>query len=203
MPHVFVIRHGQTTHNASGVVQGPRIDALLSELGEKQAAALGKAFASTHLDAVFVSPMLRARATAQGLLAGHVDTAARVVPELYEMDFGDHCGRRYDDVRPDIERLQNEWTQGFIDRAFPGGESPLLAQHRVRALAEHVRTCGRDQDIAVVAHGRINRILLATLTGAPLSQMHAFGQSNAGITHLEVASDGVHMRRMNDTAHLT
>lgn len=203
MPHVYVIRHGQTTCNAEGVIQGPRVDAALSETGRQQAARLGDAFASTPLDAVYVSPMIRARDTAAALMPAHLDAPPRVVPELYEVDFGHFCGQKFDHVRSEIEQIVDAWGMGFTDRAFPGGESPMLAQHRIRALAKELAADAQHRDVALVAHGRINRILIATLLGAPLSQMHRFPQSNAAITHLEVTDDGVHMRRMNDVAHLT
>lgn len=199
MADLFVIRHGQTTANAAGIIQGPRIDAPLSELGARQAAAVAEAFSQTHLDAVYASPMLRARDTASAL-APHA--SQRVVPELYEMDFGDFCGHTMDDVRPRFQPIVDAWDLGFLDRAFPGGESPVLVQHRVRAFAERLLDEARRDAVAVVAHGRLNRVLLSMLTGAGLGAMGRFGQHNASITHLHVA-DSVSLRRLDDTTHLT
>lgn len=204
MGNLYVIRHGQTTCNAESVIQGPRIDAELSGLGHRQAQALGEAFEETDLDAVYVSPMLRARQTADALTDSHPgQVAAQVAPELYELDYGDYCGRTLDEgLRADMAQVFDAWAMGFLDQAFPGGESAVLAHHRIRPFLHGVAEAARGKDVAVVAHGRINRILVAALTGTPLSQQDRFPQDNASITHMDVSMDGVLLRRINDVAHL-
>jgi broad specificity phosphatase PhoE len=201
MADVYVMRHGETDCNRDGIIQGPRIDSELSDLGHSQAERLGDAFAETPLDALFVSPMLRARQTALAL-AEHAPkaTAMQVVPELYEMDFGALCGTHIDDSRAVLDQVGDAWDMGFTDQAYPGGESPMLVQHRIRAFAH--RLAASSGHIGIVAHGRVNRILLATLMGTPLQHSRQFSQSNAGITHLGlVAQPTVH--RLNDVSHLT
>ena len=125
----------------------------------------------------------------------------QVVPELYEMDYGDFIGQTYDAIRDDMDQILDAWKMGFVDQAFPGGESALLAQTRIRPFARRLVESARSQDVAVVAHGRINRILLATLTGAGLQRLEEFPQSNASITELDV-NGAVTLRRLNDTSHL-
>lgn len=203
MGNLYVIRHGQTTCNADRIIQGPRIDSLLSDTGERQAAALGGAFAETELDGLYVSPLTRARQTAGALLDAHPGRLpSSIVPELYEMDYGAWCGRSLDDVADELAQLLDAWRMGFVDRPTPGGESPVLAQHRVRLFANRLLAEARDRDIAVVAHGRINRVLLATLTQTALQEMGRFPQDNCNITHLRVGADGIAVGRINDTMHL-
>lgn len=203
MGDLYVIRHGQTTCNADGIVQGPRVDSDLSDTGRMQARLLGSAFGSTDLDAVYCSPMQRARATADAITdALPADTGTRVVPEMYEMDYGAFCGRPLDEVRSDMEQIFDAWSMGFIHESFPDGESPVITQHRVRRFADRLLDAAQDQSIAVIAHGRVNRVLVATLVDAALSELERFPQDNANITHLEVTGDGASMQRLNDTTHL-
>ena len=218
MGNIFLLRHGQTTANAQEVIQGPRIDAPLSELGQRQAASLGEALAGEPLAAVYSSPLVRARDTADALVRRHRrrDATARgqlavqVVPELYEMDYGAFIGRSYADVRDEMDQVLDAWRLGFVDQPFPGGESALLAQTRIRPFAARLLETAAGHDVAVVAHGRINRVLLATLTGAGLTRLEEFPQANAAITQVEVeapaaptAPAAVRVRRLNDTAHLS
>lgn len=201
--HLYILRHGQTTCNADQVIQGPRVDAFLSELGVRQARALGGAFSSTPLRAVYTSPLSRARQTTQSVVdAQRTPPAPEVVPELYELDYGVLCGRPLPEVRAQVTQVLDAWGLGFVDTPFPGGESPVLAQHRVRAFAGRLHEEALDHDVAVVAHGRINRVLVTTLLGLPLTEMPRFPQSNANITHLEARADGWTVRRVNDTSHL-
>lgn len=209
MGTIWLMRHGQTTANAQDVIQGPRIDAPLSELGQRQAASLGEALAAQPIEAVYSSPLVRARSTAEALVHRHQrrdatakgQLAVQVVPELYEMDYGAFIGRTVSDVRDEMDQVLDAWRLGFVDQPFPGGESAALAQHRIRPFANRMLDAAKDRQVAVVAHGRINRVLIATLTGAGLTRLEEFPQSNASITELSV--DGaVTVKRLNDTTHL-
>ncbi len=196
---IFVVRHGQTTHNADGIIQGPRIDAELSRLGIQQARAVADALSSQRLKVVFSSPLSRARDTAQAIVDANVaGPSLQVVPEIYEMDYGMFSGRRLDEVRGDVEQVLDAWQIGFADHAFPGGESAVLAQHRIRPFVQRIMET--PDDVAVVAHGRINRIIIATLTGTGLDRLESFPQSNAAIN--EFTTNPVSVVRLNDTAHL-
>lgn len=268
MGRIYLVRHGQTLHNRDRILQGPRLDGPLSDLGQLQAESLAGALAGKTLDAVYTSPMVRARETADvvvrlhgvrrptgtanpgavnpgalpaapfkdrsdanprstaapggahapvqipgihgfsGLVQPTVAAASQsvsvqVVPELYEMDYGQFAGQSYDAVKEEMEQVLDAWRIGFTDHAFPGGESPVLAQHRIRPFATRALAQARTQDVAVVAHGRINRILMATWTGAGLGRLEEFPQANASLTELEVTADGVLVVRLNDTSHLS
>lgn len=211
MGTIWLLRHGQTTANAQQVIQGPRIDAPLSELGQRQADSLGQALADQPLAALYTSPLLRARDTAEAVVRAHrthrrPDTATgqlavQVVPDLYELDYGHLAGQKVDAIRDDMEQVFDAWRMGFVDEPFPGGESALVAQTRVRPFATRLTEVARHKDVAVVAHGRINRVLIATLTGAGLTRLEEFPQSNACINELGVDA-AVTVRRLNDTRHL-
>jgi len=213
MGSIFLLRHGQTVANRDRILQGPRIDAELSDLGRQQADSLGNALAQQPLGALYCSPLTRARDTAQAIARRHQRNpggraaprdglAVQVAPEIYEMDYGHLAGRPYDEIAGEMEQVLDAWSLGFIDQAFPGGESPALAQLRLRPFANRVWLEAQSGDVAVVAHGRINRILIATLTGAGLTRLEEFPQSNASITELSVSPDAVDIVRLNDVTHL-
>lgn len=218
MGRIYLLRHGETTANRDQVIQGPRIDAELSERGHAQAQRAGSALAHAPIHTVYTSPMLRARQTAQAVVEKHATRRAlpengvprsdrapvslQVVPELYEMDYGQFIGRGYDEVRSDMEQVLDAWRMGFVQEPFPGGESAVLAQHRIRPFATRVKESATRNDVAVVAHGRINRILLATWTGSGLTRLEEYPQSNACISEIVVDSDGATVARLNDTSHL-
>jgi broad specificity phosphatase PhoE len=63
---VVLLRHGETTHNAAGVWQG-QLDSPLSELGRRQADAVGPAVAALAPTRLVSSDLSRARLTAQSV----------------------------------------------------------------------------------------------------------------------------------------
>ncbi len=117
---IAFVRHGQTELNHSGCLQG-RLDAPLSDLGTRQAAALGDALAGAPVTAVLSSPLQRALATATAIAAAH-ELEAVVDERLIELDYGSWDGVKLADVPADA------WARGRADPEFapPGGE-PLTA----------------------------------------------------------------------------
>ncbi|MGB1697150.1 MAG: histidine phosphatase family protein [Thermoplasmatota archaeon] len=192
---LYIVRHGETTHNAAGIIQGPRIDSDLNETGIRQAEQLGKRFESIHLDHVYSSPLRRARDTAAALAR---DVPVVVAPDLHELDFGLMCGQPYQQMEPEIRRIVDAWKAGFHDERFPGGESAALAQFRIRHTAKRIHEESLESDVAVVAHGRINRVLLAYISDSGLGSLESYPQDNANITAVE----GRDVIVKNDTRHL-
>ena len=76
---VYVIRHGETSANVSGVFQG-RLDKELLESGRALASAVGQALAGVRFDAAFASPLSRSQVTARALLdaSGNEDVPVKI-----------------------------------------------------------------------------------------------------------------------------
>ena len=83
---LYFIRHGESTHNAEGRIQG-HSDAPLSSLGRQQSEAAAKALASIAFDAIYSSPLRRALETAQIIAAPH-GLPVLTDPRLMELNVG-------------------------------------------------------------------------------------------------------------------
>ena len=75
---MILLRHGQSTANASGVWQG-QLEFPLSEEGRKQAAYAGRALKGTRLSGIYASPLSRAFETAE-IVAREAGYSSSVVP---------------------------------------------------------------------------------------------------------------------------
>src|SRR5215207_11610891 len=75
---IILIRHGQSTANASGVWQG-QIDFPLSEEGRHQATTAGRALKGTKISSVYASPLSRAFETAE-IVAREAGFSGEVIP---------------------------------------------------------------------------------------------------------------------------
>jgi broad specificity phosphatase PhoE len=159
---LVLLRHGESTGNAAGVLLG-RTDAPLTEKGERQAAALAGLLGPVVR--LVSSPLMRARATAAALgLALPVEIDDRWI----EVDYGEHEGRPLDDVPAEI------WQRWRSDPTFrpEGGESLAEVGQRVAvACAELFATDGagaRDPggDVVVVSHVSPIKAAVAWALGA-------------------------------------
>jgi len=118
---IILIRHGQTTSNATRLLVG-RSDPALTELGERQARALRPYL--VNVQEVWTSPLERARATAALALP---DIPANVKESLIEVDYGSLDGQPLSLV------TEEQWRafEHDHDTAFGDGESLASVDQRV------------------------------------------------------------------------
>lgn len=144
---VYLLRHGETEWNVQGRYQGIS-DIPLSPAG---IAALSPAGAA--VETVAVSPLLRARQTAEILFPG---AAQEIEPGLQEMCFGVFEARTAQEMEHDPD--YRAWVDGGCTGRIPGGESLEAFIQRVCAAFERVmeRAAARGRDpLAIVAHGGV------------------------------------------------
>jgi broad specificity phosphatase PhoE len=154
---VVLIRHGESEANRDGRMQGSS-DHPLTELGTTQAESLGKWLASSGLtlDALYASPLLRARRTAEIVQEELGVSGLTLDPDLAEISLGKLEGL----TRSEIAARHPEFLQRPIDQladfAAFGGESLAEVDARVQRVFHRIvrdnHARGADR-IAVVAHG--------------------------------------------------
>lgn len=146
---LYLVRHGQTAANASGLIQGQR-DLELTDRGRRQAEALVPALPIATAAAFICSPLRRARQTAEVL-----GVTVTIDERWIEMDYGEFEGAPIADVR------QTLWDQWSVDPnwAPAGGESYAAVASRVAAACEDLRARFGDRDVIVVTH--VNPIKMA------------------------------------------
>ncbi len=150
---VYLYRHGATEWNAQARYQGRASDIPLSGEGER---ALRRApFTAAE---VFVSPLLRARRTAELLFP---EARQTVVEAFAEMDFGDFTGRSYREMEHDA--AYRAWVDGGCAGRCPGGEDRAEFSARVcgafEPLLERAAAEGGDK-LVIVAHSGTLRAVM-------------------------------------------
>ena len=159
---VFLARHGQTAYNLEGRFQG-QLPVPLDETGRRQAAELAGRAAVHGFSALWCSPLLRARETAD-VVASQLGLSPREDPRLMETDAGDWTDRSFADVQGEAPELFAAFQAGDPGFAFPGGESFAHQEVRVAAALEDVEERG-ELPALVVCHGMVIRAALSVRMG--------------------------------------
>jgi len=155
---IVLLRHGETEWSISGQHTG-RTDIPLTAHGRQAAAALAPHLAGHTFGYVACSPLQRARQTAH-LVGLDPD---EYLDDLLEWDYGGFEGRTTAQIR---EQLGDpSWV--IWDSEIPAGETPGeqpgdVAVRCRRVLARCEPYLQRGEDVALVAHGHVLRILTAT-----------------------------------------
>ncbi|MGQ4390246.1 histidine phosphatase family protein [Streptomyces sp. SAS_270] len=166
MGDLFLVRHGETAWSRSGRHTGST-DVPLTENGREEARRLVPLIRSHRIGAAFVSPLQRARETAQliGLDEASLDT------DLREWDYGGYEGV----TTVEIQRERPDWFL-FTDGVAPGppehpGETPQEVGERAdRVLAKVDAAFANNEGcVVLVAHGHFLRVLTARRLGLPPS----------------------------------
>jgi alpha-ribazole phosphatase/probable phosphoglycerate mutase len=183
-----MLRHGQTQWNADGNKYCGRTDIPLTELGKSQAEMVREQLIDIKFNAVYSSPLQRARVTAE-IASGRKDVI--IDDRLVEADFGEWEGK----TRPEfIEANKNLWNNWMLDpsiaRAGGTGETGAQIVERVSGFFNDIQQQYEDGKILVVAHNAVNRFFLAYKLGMNLKNYRRIMQDNSTITMFELERDG-------------
>jgi broad specificity phosphatase PhoE len=160
---LVVVRHGQTEWSTSGQHTG-LTDLPLLPGGEDDARRLRPVLGERHITHAFVSPLTRARRTAElaGLFDDGIQTA--IDPDLVEVDYGAYEGRTTAEISEALGHPWSVWKDGTVPGATPG-ESLEAVGTRVDGVLARARERLPDGDVALVAHGHVLRVLTARWLG--------------------------------------
>ena len=215
-PHIFnpsprtitLVRHGETQGNLDDKAQG-HFDAPLTELGRRQAKALGERLTETEFDAIYSSDLQRAVDTALAIIDLQPDHQIQTRACLREVYFGSYEDMRWSEIREQDPELHERWTnwKTRIDTKFPNGESPLETRQRVAAVADEIVTKHHEQNstILIVGHTGSLQPLLGHLLNLSTTEQWRFFFSNTSVTTLTehpFAPNGWRADLVNDTHHL-
>jgi phosphoserine phosphatase len=200
MKSIYLVRHGETTWNLEGRVQGSR-DTPLSIDGLTQTVKTVAFLSALHFDAIFTSPMARARAISEPVGA-HLGVPPIVVPELREIEFGGWEGHTWNEIGVMYPASMAVWELKSPEAQPDGGESLADVRRRAAKVRSIVESTPGDLAL-VVAHGGLNRVLISVLLDLPLDTYGNFTQPNACISVFEVEAEKWQVRVIDSTCHLT
>lgn len=88
---IYFVRHGETTANKEGRIQGQSLDEPLTEAGIRQVENI-LPLLPTDFDLLFSSPLKRAKQSAE-IIAKHTGKEIIFSKEIMEQDFGEFSGK--------------------------------------------------------------------------------------------------------------
>jgi alpha-ribazole phosphatase/probable phosphoglycerate mutase len=77
------------------------------------------------------------------------------------------------------------WAGNPLRYSPKGGESTIQVRDRVIGALEGILASHHDQNIAIVAHGGVNRIILCHVLGMPLENIFRLEQDYAAVNIIE------------------
>lgn len=217
MARLVLVRHAQSVANRDSIGLG-RTDSPLTDLGQRQAAALGVALARQPIDRIITSPLQRAQSTAQAIEAAQPRAPAGPLPidvddRLIEMDVGELDGLPW----PLVQERYGEFVQRWLsddasETKMPGGESLAEVARRAWPVVEPLidpsdghadGQAGVEQACTVVvSHNFVLRTLVCRVLGLQLNRWRNFELDLASRSTVERVRGRPVLVDLNETSHL-
>jgi len=201
---MYLVRHGATAQNEATpvVLQGSGVNGPLNENGQRQARQVADCLSRLPLAAVYCSPMLRARQTAEAIAAPHSLDVVDVA-DLHEVDVGSWEGNSWSRIMEEDPDYYRAFMDNPADTPYRDGESYRQVLHRVLPEFDRLLDEQAGRSFAVVAHNVVNRVYAAHLMGLELRLARELRQENCCVNVIRRKSDRTELVTLNAALHLS
>ena len=197
---ILLLRHGQVDF-PKGLFYG-QMDVPLSRTGKRQSLLAARQVVKEQVDFVISSDLERCSFLA-GLIQEQGGPGPVFSKALREVNFGRWTGLSWDEIERDYPGAMAKRMADLESFRPPDGESLRDVLNRAgKVFLECIHgTYGKR--VAIVAHGGVNRVLIADFLGIGLQKIFCLHQDYTCINCLEFYPDGNGiLRYLNMTYHL-
>jgi len=199
---LLLIRHGESVANAEGRLQG-HLDIPLSDRGRRQAELLADRLAPLGVQALYTSPLLRAKGTAE-IVAGCLGLPVEERPALMERNVGELAGLTRDEIITRFPRYMPARAE-LRPIEIEGFEQDAEFAQRVKDALAAIIGAHAQGTVAVVTHGGIIFSFCRQTLRMPTVRPGPFAVENASVTTFDIVrgeTPRATLVTLNDTCHL-
>jgi broad specificity phosphatase PhoE len=200
---LLLVRHAQQAIDPDGAV-GELLDPPLSDQGEQQARLAGIGLSTTNLDAIYCSPLRRAKQTAEAIAAHHDGLEPKVLDDLREIELfrdvpADQKLRDYFGV-PLLKAVRHRMLHERSWDVYPYSESSFEFRKRAINAIESVLAMHPTSRVAIVCHGGVINAYVSHVVKSPLDMM--FRPGHTSISSVLAGDERRVLSSLNDMTHL-
>ncbi|XP_059300382.1 probable 2-carboxy-D-arabinitol-1-phosphatase [Lycium ferocissimum] len=200
---VVLVRHGQSTWNAEGRIQGSSDFSVLTSKGESQAETSRQMLIDDSFDICFSSPLRRSKRTAE-IIWGAREEEIITDSDMREIDLYSFQGLLKHEGKAKYGEAFSQWQLDAPNFVIDG-------HYPVRELWARAKSCWdkilvhESKSVLVVAHNAVNQALVATALGLGTEYFRILLQSNCGVSVLdftpqpEGGTPSICLNRLNQT----
>ena len=193
---VFLVRHGETDHNATGVLQGYG-PVPLNARGRQQAALVAERLKTVRPLVLYSSDILRARQTAT-VISEQLQLPVQFCEGLREWHVGSWTGKPVEDYNANLEALGAH----PVTYVPEGGESQIQTQERMVAQMQVFLEQHADETILCVSHGKAIDLLARHILRLDVMEAPAYRIMNTSVNIVDVHDGAWEVVTLNEIRHL-
>jgi alpha-ribazole phosphatase/probable phosphoglycerate mutase len=193
---LYIVRHGQVVGYDGFPVYG-HTDVEMTDVGIMQMENLAERLRLVSIGGIYSSDLKRSFTGAR-IIARHHNVPLHALPELREMHFGDWEGLTLTEIR---ERFPDELEKrktDLVNYQNPGeGESVGRLSERVMKCFESILEDQSGNDILLVGHGAVNRVILCHALDLDLRRMFKIHQDYGCLNIIDYFPDSTLIKMIN------
>ena len=212
---LIFVRHGLSSFNKEGRIQGRNDLSTLTKEGQLQAESAGKVISSIQLDAIYSSPLQRASETTKIIIKQlQSKLSANYTDDLLEVDLGSWSGLTKDELKnlyPEKIAIWEKEPKDLLIERENGTEFEPIKELLLQAekFLKYLFKANTDSNktILIVAHNVILRCLILKLINEPSKGLRRIKLDNASISICNIDFNNwedrqVQIQCLNNIAHL-
>jgi 2,3-bisphosphoglycerate-dependent phosphoglycerate mutase len=185
MPLAIFMRHGEADNNVNRILVGRHIESHLTENGRQQVKDTANYLKEILIDKVFVSPVIRARETAE-IVCDVINLDYEIDERLYEIELGKLVGMNYEDI---IDKHGNLFLKFYSEDEqmldYYGVESFTSVKMRIKHLLDESIERYPDKNIIFVTHLDPIKAAISLLLDLKPEALYQWHIRNAALTILK------------------
>jgi len=185
---IHLIRHGEVEGHEEKRYNG-QADVAVTPKGNAQLGMLQLRMQKLPISAVYTSDLGRCVDGARLLAAGY---GLKPVAEqnLRELDAGKWEGMTWAEIQKQYPKEWKARLKDIVNVPMPEGENLLALAKRIRPVIKKIVKAHMGEEIIIVAHGGVNRVILLDAIGAPLESLFSIEQDFGCLNSIDYYKDG-------------
>jgi alpha-ribazole phosphatase len=185
---VYLMRHGEVANDGEKRYNG-HIDIDITQKGVEQMHRLAGLLDGKSLAAVYSSDLIRSTRGAM-IISHRIGIRYTPLPELRERSVGAWEGLTAEEIKERFPEQYTAWRADLLNYRPPGGECLVDVSERILPVFKRLVASHREQEIAMLLHGGVNRVILAEVLGMEPLNIFRIDQAFGAFNIIDYYDDG-------------
>jgi alpha-ribazole phosphatase len=197
---LYIVRHGELVTSKEWRYVG-QMDVELNDAGKQQIKKLSSRLSSEQIDRIFSSDLNRTIESAN-IIGNKLVIINEPISEFREIDLGVWEGHTLEEIEEKFPEDLLKRSEDIMDFRVENGESFSDVNKRVIPKIMDIIENNVGKRILVVAHGGVNRIIIADALGLSINNIPRLEQNYACLNIIDYYKTGPVVRLINETLSL-